>query len=290
MLLVEFKQYKFIIFYFYFQTLDLSNNKISRIDIEIFKWPFVWKKFQISNNPINCDCDLYDFITYHQRNFSGLENVTCLGFDKPLHLNKRESFCYSIPFIMAILFAIILLGTLSGLIAFHSKSEYFLDILSCKRRLHRQKKYDVFISYCHEDEDFVINDLVERLENGPENYEICIHSRDWLPGEWIHNNIIQSVEASRRTIIVLSYYFLRSVWGLIEFKYAHNHMMKEKRDKLIILVYGAILPDGDLDKDLKSYLESNTYIMWGDPYFWPKLIKALPEPGKTIFTSMNFTL
>ena len=110
-----------------------------------------------------------------------------------------------------------------------------------EEKLDRHKKYDIFLSYCHEDEELVLEELLSRLENGPEGYRVCFHTR-----------------------------------GLLEFKYAHNHMLKENRNRVIIIVYGEIMPGIDLDKDLKAYLETNTYLMWGDPYF-EKLHFVLPR-------------
>ena len=142
-------------------------------------------------------------------------------------------------------------------------------------RLYTNKIYDVFISYCHKDEDFVLDEILKKIEDDPRNFKTCIHLRDWEAGEWIQTNIIKSVEESRRTLIVLSKNFIQSTWGMLEFKTAHNQMIKERITRVIIILYGDIEPIDDLDSELKSYIKTNTYIEWGDQYFWKKLFYAL---------------
>ena len=70
-------------------------------------------------------------------------------------------------------------------------------------------------------------------------YRCCIHTRDWKVvkitdpsffiifyhfqvGEMIPDQIIQSVESSRRTLIVLSKAYVDSMWTKLEFRAAHT--------------------------------------------------------------------
>ena len=48
----------------------------------------------------------------------------------------------------------------------------------------------------------------------------CIHGRDWKVGEQIPDQILTSVEDSRRTMIVLSPSFLAASWTRLEFRAA----------------------------------------------------------------------
>jgi len=71
----------------------------------------------------------------------------------------------------------------------------------------------------------VIDELVNRLE-GKEGFKLCLHFRDWTPGDWIPDQIVKSVDQSKRTVVILSKNFVESVWSRLEFKAAHAQVKK----------------------------------------------------------------
>lgn len=103
--------------------------------------------------------------------------------------------------------------------------------------------------------------------------------------------IIRSVAESRRTIIVLSPNYVESVWGTMEFRTAHHTAVKENVSRVIVIIYGDVNTQ-NIDTELKSYIDMNTYIKWGDPWFWERLHYALRtiKTGNTKTTGMYIAI
>ncbi|CAH2084648.1 unnamed protein product [Euphydryas editha] len=139
-----------------------------------------------------------------------------------------------------------------------------------------EKLYDAFISYSSKDEAWVTEKLAPNLERGDPPYKLYLHYRDCPAGGYIADNIIQAVESSRRTIMVLSENFIKSEWCRFEFKSAHHQVLRDRRKRLIVVLLGKV-PKKDLDPDIRLYLKTNTCVKWNDKSFWEKLRFALPD-------------
>lgn len=142
------------------------------------------------------------------------------------------------------------------------------------RKDDENKINDVFLSFSHEDEKFVTETLLPELESGPNPFKVCVHYRDFKPGEFIITGVTNSVLSSRKTLIVLSPNYLKSAWSKLEFRTAHTKAMLDGKVRVIVIVYEDI-DIKNLDPELKWYLETNTYIKWGDYNFWLRLKGAL---------------
>ncbi|XP_043266804.1 toll-like receptor Tollo [Venturia canescens] len=150
----------------------------------------------------------------------------------------------------------------------------------------RDKLFDAFVSYSSKDEAFVAEELAPVLEMGNPSYKLCLHYRDFPVGSFIADTIVQAVESSRRTIIVLSENFIKSEWCRFDFKSAHHQVLRDRRRRLILVLVGDV-PQRDLDPDIRLYLKTNTYLQWGDKLFWEKLRFALPDVPNNQRTSQQ---
>ena len=51
--------------------------------------------------------------------------------------------------------------------------------------------------------------------------QVCLGSRDWLVGRFATDNVIASIEQSKRTILLVSENYFESHWTEYEFQVAH---------------------------------------------------------------------
>ena len=95
--------------------------------------------------------------------------------------------------------------------------------------------------YSHADSQWVIHQLRPQLEEprtGEEgsNLRLCIHHRDWMTGLYITDNIVESIEASRKSLLIVSNAFAASSWCQFELTMAQTRLFVEDRDYLILVL------------------------------------------------------
>ncbi|XP_054729397.1 LOW QUALITY PROTEIN: uncharacterized protein LOC129238398 [Anastrepha obliqua] len=280
-------------------VLDVRHNRLTRLSAQLLHTlnsSMSGNKLYLSHNPWVCDCGallLHAFVKSNRMRFPDMLDVRCENSQlAPLVELSYHDFCLpDLGVRTSVVLAFIWLSAFSLSVIttalFYYKYKLQLQIwlyahrwcLCCisEAELDRDRKYDAFISYTHQDEHFVEHELVPGLEQGTPAFKVCIHVRDWLAGAFISEQIIDSVEQSRRTIIVLSQHFIQSEWALMEFRMAHQCALNEGRSRIILVIYGDSVDMELLDQELRAYLKMNTYLKWGEPWFWEKLRYAMPH-------------
>ncbi|KAL1131631.1 hypothetical protein AAG570_011244 [Ranatra chinensis] len=290
------------------RILNLDNNRLVKYSV----WHLSPQLTQITlaGNPWSCECEyterFRDYLLYTgtaaadanaircYNNSSETEpgysilrdNVTCTGSYTSTTIIQRQELQDYIPLLVGTLalFSLVIVITCLlfvyrqelrvwchskfGVRLFSRTSDFEMD--------DRDKLFDAFVSYSSKDEAFVAEELAPVLENGDPPYKLCLHYREFPVGGFLADTIVQAVESSRRTIMVLSENFIKSEWCRFEFKSAHHQVLRDRRRRLIVVVLGEV-PDKDLDPDIRLYLKTNTYLQWGDKLFWEKLKFALPD-------------
>ena len=135
--------------------------------------------------------------------------------------------------------------------------------------------YDAFISYSGLDYKWVCFDLLPKLENHNPPYKVCVHDRDFMPGAYIEDNIMEAVQSSRRMIMVLSHNYLKSEWCMLEFRAAHNKVLNDCTNYLILVLYDDVNVS-ELDEDMKLYIRTNTYLARSNQWFYDRLLYSMP--------------
>ena len=83
--------------------------------------------------------------------------------------------------------------------------------------------YSAFISCDHRDAKyFVKRRFLPNLETNETKFKFCVSQRDFIVGATIIDNIMRSMEKSRRIIFIISQYFLTSNWCKEEIRIAHQ--------------------------------------------------------------------
>lgn len=265
------------------RVLDLSRNALSSIPNELLQKNLT---LVLKNNPFWCDCSHEEnvFMLQQSSKIIDKDDLTCKGGQLLMSVDVRRLCSVRRAALLGGSLACVgLLAIIVAILAYRYSLEIKVFIYSrewLRWMIHeddvdKDKLYDAFISFSHHDEEFVSGQLISVLESGPRPFKLCVHYRDWLIGEWIPAQIANSVEKSRRTIIVLSKSFLESVWGTLEFRVAYQNAQEEKRSRLVIVLLEDAPSEDMLDAELRAYLSTNTYVKWGDPWFWEKLRYAL---------------
>ncbi|NWU23355.1 TLR21 protein, partial [Dyaphorophyia castanea] len=142
--------------------------------------------------------------------------------------------------------------------------------------------YDAFVSYSENDSDWVENTMVRELEQACPPFRLCLHKRDFVPGKWIVDNIIDSIEKSRKTLFVLSEHFVQSEWCKYELDFSHFRLFDENNDAAILILLEPIQSKAIPKRfcKLRKIMNTKTYLEWpaGEEQqlvFWENLKGAL---------------
>lgn len=142
------------------------------------------------------------------------------------------------------------------------------------------RMFDAYVAYSMKDDGFVAQMLGPGLEQGNPRYRVGLHYRDFNVSSFVADTIVEAIESSKRTILVVSKNFVESEWCRFEFKSALHEGLKDKRrGRLIVVALGEIQPR-DVDPELRAYMKNAVRVNWGDRMFWEKLKFAMPDVGK----------
>ncbi|XP_061849855.1 toll-like receptor 2 type-1 [Colius striatus] len=280
-------------------ALSVRRNKLNSFSREEFESFRQMELLDASDNNFICSCEFLSFI-HHQARIAQVlvgwpDKYIC---DSPLavrgaqvgavHLSLME--CHRslvVVLICALVFLAILVLVAIG---YKYHAVWYLRMTWAWLRAKRKPKrappkdvcYDAFVSYSENDSDWVENIMVRELEQACPPFRLCLHKRDFVPGKWIMDNIIDSMEKSHKTLFVLSEHFVQSEWCKYELDFSHFRLFDENNDAAILVLLEPIQSQAIPKRfcKLRKIMNTKTYLEWppGEQQqrmFWENLKEAL---------------
>ncbi|CAG2220008.1 TLR13 [Mytilus edulis] len=298
------------------EILNLSSNDIRFLDDESMKNVDTLLdkseriKVDFSNNMFQCDCSRVPFLNWmrtSRRHFINFDQYTCMfnqtsslefnSFEEGIIVLQTNCLNYFISIIITCSTVFIFIAILVIIAIHRHRQKLRFMFYTLRGRLHflyykikfknrfRSKThsentfdyiYDAFVSYSEEDRTFVLNDCIQHLEKEG-NLKLCLHHRDFVPGEDITDNIIHAIESSRKTICIITRSFLQSYYCMFEFNMARMESIHSRNGKnvLFLVFYEQLLPE-ELPLVLYEVIQKQTYIEFpndvhGNRIFWEKI-------------------
>lgn len=291
------------------KVLNLGRNSIATINVTSFPQT-MWKSLNVvdvSGNPFYCECNLVWFRQWLRNTNVTLRHsskTACAG--PPDRKDLRISAltrptaleCFSVDtnwtLLMTFLLSLAIVMSTTITSVLYSQRwfiRYWLFKTKSKaKRLQElldgtEYEFDAFVSYSESDNAWVVNTLCQMLEN-KFNLRLCLHHRDWMIGRDIVTNIIDSIEKSRKTLMVVSNAFSSSQWCHFEMTMAQTKLFEEDRDNLILVLLEEIA-EINMNPRLQLQMQRKTYVEWtenpfGQQLFWGKLRQALTSSASSI--------
>ncbi|XP_066463223.1 toll-like receptor 13 [Eleutherodactylus coqui] len=277
------------------RRLQLTKNGLKQIDIKIFENMTKLEYLDIWKCPLTCTCDNKDLQRW--LNVSHVQivyayNITCSNNNSVLFHSFDTHVCDLKAKLILFCSSFFFLCLLTIIPIVYSKSywrikyNYFLFISWLHERWKSDKdlyKYDAFVSYNTQDEDWVYETMLPMLErcHSSKGLRLCLHHRDFQLGRDIVDNIVDSIHDSRKTLCVVSRSYLRSEWCSMEMQLASYKLFDEMRD-VLVLIFLEDIPLRELSTyhRMRKVMLKKTYITWpiapeAQKLFWAKVRKAL---------------
>ncbi|XP_019620394.1 PREDICTED: toll-like receptor 3 [Branchiostoma belcheri] len=286
------------------QVVNLRRNRITVLPESRYGY-FVrgLQVLDLRDNFFQCDCDLQWFVVWANSS-SAVQGWEGGGYmcNSPSSLHNKALSSYN-PDCMTYtsLYTCIVTTTLISLyiltcFVVHRYGWWFSYMLYMAGRAFRHReiagnparrfRYDAFVAYSSHDERWITNELVPNLEHAAPRYRLCIGARDFVGGVAITQNIAVSVEASRKTVCVVTRSFVSSSWCNYELQASEGrYRVFDPRRGNLVLIFLEKIPDHVLarHKQLNTVVERDTYLVWPcdvrrRQLFWARLRDALGQP------------
>ncbi|XP_007517535.1 toll-like receptor 8 [Erinaceus europaeus] len=278
--------------------LDLGSNLLQTINKSTLqtKTSPNLAVLELGGNPFDCTCDIGDFRIWIDENLHvtipRLTDVICAS---PGDQSGRSIVTFELTTcvsdtmaaVLCLFTSFITIVVMLGALAhhwFYWDVWFIYHMCTAKVKGYRslstsQTFYDAYISYDTKDAsvtDWVINELRFHLEESEEkNVLLCLEERDWDPGLAIIDNVMQSINQSKKTIFVLTKNYARNWNFKTAFYLALQRLMDENMDVIIFILLEPVLQHSQYLR-LRQRICKSSILQWPDNpkaegLFWQSL-------------------
>nr|QCL09083.1 Toll-like receptor 2 [Lutjanus peru] len=294
--------------------LYIKNNNLHTLSSDNLNRYNSLRRLEAGANTYVCSCDFVAFMTsglkYHRVTIGDKsKSYICDSPDTMRQKSVKDARLSVFECHTALAFSVLCLGLLAVILLIAGLCHRFSVVwymrmtwawLRAKRKPKLKKgelKYDAFVSYSEMDTGWVEAHLIPELEEAEPPLQLCLHKRDFIPGGWILDNIMNAIDKSHRTLFVLSQHFVRSEWCKYELDYTHFRLFDQNDDAVVLILLEPIDKETIPKKfcKLRKIMNSRTYLEWpGDddhiPRFWQSLRTAIKRPEIHDGNRVNETL
>ncbi len=137
-------------------------------------------------------------------------------------------------------------------------------------------KYDVFISYSHKDEEWVVDTLLSALENA--GLKVCIDFRDFVPGKPSRHNMRDACKESKYTVLVMTPAWMASEWTSFEGLLTFLHDPANKHLRTVPILFEKC----DIPEDIQIFTYVDFLRKDREAIAWKQLFTSLGKPNAPI--------
>lgn len=293
--------------------LDLSSNLLKMISKSMLQTKTATNLavLELGGNPFDCTCDIGDFRRWVDENLQvtipRLTDVTCAspGDQSGKSVVSLELTTCVSDTIAAILCFFTFFITITVMLAALAHHWFYWDVwfiyhvCLAKVKGYRtlstsQTFYDAYVSYDTKDAsvtDWVINELRSHLEESEgKNVLLCLEERDWDPGLAIIDNLMQSINQSKKTIFVLTKKYARNWSFKTAFYLALQRLMDENMDVIVFILLEPVLQNSQYLR-LRQRICKSSILQWPDNpkaegLFWQSLKNVVLTENDSRYNSL----
>lgn len=283
-------------------SLSIQNNNVHSFSSNSLNKYNSLKSLKAASSTYVCSCDFVAFMTSDVRKnrVRIADELTLYICDSPYIMREKSAVdvrlsvfqCHTALAFSLLCSVILAVFALIAVLCHKLSVVWYMKMTWAWVRAKRKPKlvkaelaYDAFVSYSEMDSGWVEAHLVPELEQSEPPLRLCLHKRDFVPGGWILDNVMDAIEKSYKTLFIVSQHFVRSEWCKYELDYSHFRLFDQNDDTVVLILLEPI------DKKtipkrfckLRRFMNSRTYLKWPDdddeiPGFWDSLRAAINRP------------